>query len=305
MRKALDEYPVPSIETSPAPENLSDEARRSLASLGYVSGTAAPIVRKDAPRPADMVHLLPTVDAASGLFVQERYAEAIPLLRKILAADPNNLDAALRLATSHSSLGQEAQALEAFKRAAAIAPKSPDARLYLALHYARGKSWKQSIPILERIVEEQPERLAAIEGLAAVREKQGWLLDAVRLRQKAFSLRPATGPELAALGNLAMAAGETNAAIDAFEKAGRLQGAAFRHDLELGVLLLAARRLPEAATALDRVPSSHPDYPMALFKRAQVSVLLNEPDRAARIETARRHADATTRPLIANERLFR
>jgi hypothetical protein len=44
---------------------------------------------------------------------------------------------------------------------------------------------------------------------------------------------------------------------------------------------------------------------MALFKRAQVSVLLNEPDQAARIEAARRHADATTRELIARERLFR
>jgi hypothetical protein len=44
---------------------------------------------------------------------------------------------------------------------------------------------------------------------------------------------------------------------------------------------------------------------MALFKRAQVSVLLNEPDRAARIEAARRGADATTRALIATERLFK
>jgi hypothetical protein len=43
---------------------------------------------------------------------------------------------------------------------------------------------------------------------------------------------------------------------------------------------------------------------MALFKRAQVSVLLNEPDQAARIERARARADATTRPLIARERLF-
>ena len=34
---------------------------------------------------------------------------------------------------------------------------------------------------------------------------------------------------------------------------------------------------------------------MALFKRAQVSVLLNEPDAAARIARARRGADATTR----------
>jgi hypothetical protein len=44
---------------------------------------------------------------------------------------------------------------------------------------------------------------------------------------------------------------------------------------------------------------------MALFKRAQVSVLLNESDSAARIEAARRRANATTRQLIDNERLFR
>jgi hypothetical protein len=43
---------------------------------------------------------------------------------------------------------------------------------------------------------------------------------------------------------------------------------------------------------------------MALFKRAQVSVLLDEPDKVARIEAARRHADGTTRELINRERLF-
>jgi hypothetical protein len=36
-----------------------------------------------------------------------------------------------------------------------------------------------------------------------------------------------------------------------------------------------------------------------------VSVLLQEADRDARIQHARERADATTRPLIANERLFR
>jgi tetratricopeptide (TPR) repeat protein len=304
MRKALDDYPVPSIETGGSSKALSDEARRSLASLGYVSGTAAPLVRSDAPRPADMVALFPVVDAASTLFVQERFADAIPLLKKILAKDPHNLDAALRLATSHSSLGQDAQALEAFRTAAAIAPKSVDARLYLALHYARGAGWTQAVPILERIVDEQPERLAAIEGLASVREKQGRLPEAIALRQRAHSLEAPAASELVDLGRLAMEAGQTTAAIDALEKARSQQGSSFAHDLELGVLYLDARRLPEARGALDRVPASHPAYPMALFKRAQVSVLLNEPDRAERIAAARRHADATTRELIKQERLF-
>jgi choline-sulfatase len=304
MRKALDDYPVPSPDAARTPENLSEEARRSLASLGYVSGTSAPVVRKDAPRPVEMVSLFPSLDAASNLFVQRRYTEAIPLLKSILAADPHNLDAALRLATSYSMLKQDAQALETFRQAAAMAPRSPDARLYLALHYARGKDWPEAVPILEQAVQESPDRVAAVEGLALVREKQGRLDEAVELRRKVVTLRVPSPAELVDLGELAMRAGQTGAAIDAFTKARGLQGSAFRHDLELGVLYLDARRLPEARDALDQVPSSHPGYPMALFKRAQVSVLLNEPDRAERIERARRYADATTRPLIARERLF-
>ena len=43
---------------------------------------------------------------------------------------------------------------------------------------------------------------------------------------------------------------------------------------------------------------------MALFKRAQVSVLLNEPDREQRVRQAWNAADEVTRPLIENERLF-
>ena len=304
LRKALDDYPVPSPEAARAPENLSDEARRNLASLGYVSASAPPVVRKDAPRPADMVGLFDTLEKASGLFVAERYAQAIPLLERILAADPYNLDAALRLATAHSSLGQDAKALAAFKRAATMAPRSPDVRTYLALHYARGKDWPQAVPLLERIVAESPERLPAVEALASVRERQGRIEEAIALRQQIATLRAPTAGDQVRLGQLAMQAQQTTLAIESFEGARSKVGASFTHDLELGVLYLSARRFTDARSALDRVPPSHPEYPMALFKRAQVSVLLKEPDSAARIARARQHADPTTRELIARERLF-
>jgi arylsulfatase A-like enzyme/Tfp pilus assembly protein PilF len=304
VRTALDDYPVPSPESARAPENLDDEARRRLASLGYISAGAAPLVRKDAPRPADMVHVIEMLERASGLFVNEQYAAVIPVLQKILAADARNLDATLRLATAHSALGHEQLALTAFKQAAAIAPRSPDVTLYLALHYARGRDWERAVPLLERIVSETPERLPAVEALAAIRERQGRAVEAVALRQKIYSLRKPTAAELVHLGELAMSAGQTPAAIEAFEKAKVIQGMSFGHELELGVLYMAAQRLEDAKASLDRVPSSSPGYAMALFKRAQVSVLLGEPDRAARIAAARQRADATTGPLIARERLF-
>jgi choline-sulfatase len=305
MRDALRDYPVPAPNGPPASDALGDEAKKQLASLGYVSSGAAPVVRADAPRPADRTALLEELEKASGLFVREEYTAVIPLLRRIVAADPGNLDAWLSLATAHSSLGQDARAEAAFEEAARLAPGSEDVRTYRALHYARGRDWPRAVPLLERIVAESPQRLPALEALAVIRERQARPADAVALRLRVYALRDPSPEERVALGILAMAAGRTADATLALEQARSAQGARFGHHLELGVLYLAARRFNEARDALDRVPASHPGYPMALFKRAQVSVLLEEPDRAARIEAARQRADAATRPLIANERLFR
>jgi choline-sulfatase len=304
VRAALRDYPLPSAQAATTTEELDEEGRRKLASLGYIASTVKPVIRANAPRPADMTALYPILDEAAALFVAERYAEAIPLLERILAADPTNLDAALRLATSHSSLGHDAEAREAFRRAESIAPDSADVRTYLALHLARGRDWPQAVPMLERIVAETPNKVPALEALALVRERQGRPEDAITLRQKLYSLRAPSGPELVALGALAMQTGKTDLAIESFTRARAAQGGAFHNDLELGVVLLAAGRLEEARDALDRVPASHPGQAMALFKRAQVSVLLREPDAQARIAAARAGADDVTRALIERERLF-
>lgn len=278
VRNALYDYPVPKPGAAPEPTSLGAEDRKKLASLGYVSGGSTPVVRKDAPRPADMVGLLTDIERVSGLFVAERYAEAIPLLTKIRARDPNNLDAVLRLATAHSALGHGAQADAMFAAAAQLAPDSNDVKVYRALHQAKGRDWQQAIPALEQAYKDTPDRQPVVEALASIRERQG---------------------------RAAMESGDTAAATVGFEQARTLRGGRFAYDLELGVLYLAALRLPDAAAALDRVPSASPGYAMALFKRAQVSVLMKEPNAPARIALAKQHADATTAKLIQSERLFR
>lgn len=278
VRNALYDYPVPTPGASPEPASLGADDRQKLASLGYVSGGATPVIRKDAPRPADMVSLLVDVERVSTMFVRGQYAQAVPLLLRIRAKDPYNLDATLRLATAYSSLGRGGEADAMFARAAEIAPSSPDVKVYRALHQARGADWRAAVPVLEQAFRDTPDREPVVAALASIRERQG---------------------------RLAMDAGDTAAATAAFEQARSLRGDRFTYDLELGVLYLAARRLPEARAALDRVPPMSPGYAMALFKRAQVSVLLKEPDAKARIAAATAHADAVTRPLIQSERLFR
>jgi tetratricopeptide (TPR) repeat protein len=305
VRKSLSEYPVPSLTETAAGKTLDEESRKQLASLGYVTADVKPVVRQDAPRPRDMARLFPIFDAASGAFERGEYKTAIPLLQQILSADPHNLMAALRLAAAHSALGQNDAALAAFAKAESIAPRSPDVRRYLALHHAKSGATERAGPMLEQILIETPDWLPALEALADIREKQGQLEETLRLRRRIHGLKPPNAAELLREGQLAMAVGDTPTAIAAFEQARTMQGAAFRNDLELGVLYLAARRYDEARNALDRVSANDRAYPMALFKRAQVSVVLNESDRAERIRRARQHADATTRELIARERLFR
>src|SRR5207302_8005543 len=131
-RAALQEYPIPSVDAQVSASNLSSEEQHKLAALGYVSSVAKPVVRADAPRPADMAPMFPILDEAARLFVHEQYARSIPLLEQILAKDPHNLDAALRLATAHSALGHEREAFAAYRRAEAHAPKSPDVRTDMA-----------------------------------------------------------------------------------------------------------------------------------------------------------------------------
>ena len=125
------------------------------------------------------------------------------------------------------------------------------------------------------------------------------------LRRKVYALRAPTAPELAELGELQMGLGRTGPAIDAFERAKAAAPGRFANDFELGLLYLDARRFTDARDALDRVGPTHPSTRWRSSSARRSSVLLNEPDRQARIQRARQHADATTRPLIERERLFR
>jgi choline-sulfatase len=293
------------IGASPAIAPLADEERKRLASLGYIASDGAPTaVPAHAPRAAAMTHLFGELDSASRAFANADYGAAARHFRRILRDDPGNLMAAVRLAVAESFLGDDRAALDGFALARRIDPESIEVRHYLAMHHLKEGRRELAEPLFDQVLAAQPDRLAALEGLARIRATQGRLPEAAALFERAVALSGSPGPLLAELGRTRMAMGDTPAAIAAFERARRTQAAEFRHDLELGVLYLAANRTAEAGEALDRVPPSHPGYPMALFKRAQASVLLAEPDRGDRIRAALEHADATTRPLILRERLF-
>ena len=305
LARAVAGYPMPGAAAAPAASPSGEEERRRLASLGYlVSGEAPGAIPEGAPRPADMTPFFADLDAAALAFGGGRYALAAQHFERVLSRDPGNLMAAVQLAACRSLLGQERPALAGFEVARRIDPRSVEVRHYLGLHHLTYGEYELAAPLLESVVAAQPDRLAAIEGLAQVRVHQGRTAEAATLLERAVPLSRSPGARLVEAGLLRMGLGETGPALAALERAHELQGEAFQRNLELGVLYLSARRLDDARAALDRVPPDHPAAAMALFKRAQVSVLLSEPDSRKRIRAAWERADPSTRKLIADERLF-
>jgi tetratricopeptide (TPR) repeat protein len=298
--RALDD---PGDETETR-ESLSQKTVDRLASLGYVGTSGRPVLRDKAPNPRDMVHIYRDLDIGSGHFTRQNYAAAIEVFSRILEVDPHNFMAAMRLAVAHSVTDQEEQAQHFFERARSINPASIDLRHYHAMHYLRNRRYELAEPLFESVLLEMPERLPALQGLMNIYARQGKEEKVMQLLEKIVTIKDAPGKELVQLGQMRMARGDTKAAIRAFELAREALGRQFRQDLELGVLYLADGRFSEAASSLDKVPRFHPAYPMALFKRAQVSVLLGEADRDARVRKAWQQADDMTRRLILSERLF-
>jgi tetratricopeptide (TPR) repeat protein len=295
---------LPDLEEATSGDTLDQETRKQLAVLGYVGWESPAPVREGAPNPRDMTYLFRDLDEGSELFVREEYEASIKVFERVLAEDPGNLMVTVRLAVAYSILGNDERALQLFSRAEEIHPGSIDLQHYLAMHHFRFQRWDLAGPLFEKVLTVMPKKLPALEALARMREGQGRYAEAARLMERVVALKESPAAEWIRLGELEMALADTPAAIRAFEEARRLQGEAFDRYLELGVCYLAVHGFAAAAEALDLVPENHPGYAMALFKRAQVSVLLGEPEWRDRVRFAYERADPQIRQLIENEPLF-
>ena len=171
------DYPMPVARTAAA--RRADEPRRGGAAQAREPRlrerrTPQPVVRKDAPRPADMAPPLRRPRQGVGALRARGVRPGDSPARE----DPGrgSLQPRRGAAPRDRALGARARRRRRSRRssrAEAIAPGSPDVRTYLALHYARGSEWQQAVPLLEQVVAESPDRLPALEALAVVRERQG------------------------------------------------------------------------------------------------------------------------------------
>ena len=138
---------------------------------------------------ADMVRLFEIIDKASGLFVQERTptpsrcsSESSPAIRTI-STQPSGWRRHIHCSGTNNRPSMRSDVHRA-------SPAVDRCSNLLGLHYARGRDWQPAAPLLEQVIAEAPERLVAIDALAAIREREGNRAAALALRQKAEPSSP-------------------------------------------------------------------------------------------------------------------
>ena len=108
----------------------------------------------------------------------KQYPKAIKAYRDALLSDPLAFNAAFGLGTVYRIQEQRAEAMEAFKRAAAINPGHQDSYLQAAELAFQLKRYDEAEKILDRAIARSPYNPASAELMARIRYAQTRLAEA-------------------------------------------------------------------------------------------------------------------------------
>ena len=154
-----------------APATVDPETRERLAALGYIgSFTQAPRAAGEAlPDPKDKIEIFNLMTSAHESKGGEESTAAIARLKKVLAQDPNILDAWVMLGNEYSRKRDFRAALQQYQRALAINPDYDLATINLANAYRALGEYESALLGYERYLVRDPKN-------ALVRYQMGELL---------------------------------------------------------------------------------------------------------------------------------
>ena len=117
---------------------LDRETLEKLASLGYVGGGAEPVPAAAGaarPDPKDMIAVFNRLRRMPNAVREGRFAEALPVLRAALAADPRNAFAQLLLGSSYKGMNDFRRAIVEYRKYLELVPTSANGHALMASCY--------------------------------------------------------------------------------------------------------------------------------------------------------------------------
>ena len=127
--------------------------------VGFIVGVIAGIkyTSSDVRKPvAQMTQPEGGPGPQSGPAPQPVSAEEINMLENAVKADPNNLNALVRLGNIYFDANQPQKAIDAYERALKIDPKNADVRTDMAIMYRNLKDYDRAIKELKQVAADNP-----------------------------------------------------------------------------------------------------------------------------------------------------
>ena len=298
LSAALDAVKATTVSTS---TTLDEEARRKLASLGYIAPTNATAANGPRPNPETMAPLFRKFEQAHLLLVTHREKEALPILEQLARDDANNAVFRATLAQAWRQQGNLKRAIELYREAAAQTPDDPEAWYNLAAAFQdAGDQEKAGTAIAEalRLDKKRPE---AHNVLGIALASTGQPAAAIGEFQKAIDIDPRNARAYNNLGNVLRAMNRPDDAAQAYRKSIEL-APRYPDPLNgLGTLAVQRDRPAEALPLFDKAIALAPNFFEARLNRG-IALQLSG-DRAGAIrEYESLLRDAGSRPDLAPQR---
>jgi arylsulfatase A-like enzyme/Flp pilus assembly protein TadD len=320
LRAWLEWYLAP--ESGATPQPISPEVAERLRSLGYLQGPGAGPGQGSGADPKDRITAYKAIMDARTLAARYEPERAIPLLERVAAEEPRNLEIRRLLASTYAMARRLEKAMELYRDLVAEAPdewryveeavrvallqgdtawarrtwdeaatRDPDrAGLWLLraeIAEARGDTAAALAACREEIRRHPEEAAAAWTRLGSLLRLRGRSEEARRALRSALALDPGQASALAELAELAFAQGDTARGDSLMLAALSLDPFEPQANFRKGLRASEADDLYEARQAYERAVRAQPEFAAAHVNLGNVYLKTGQPGAALReYETA-------------------
>jgi tetratricopeptide (TPR) repeat protein len=213
---------------------------------------------------------------------QKKYPDAIIQYRNAVAADGSSGPTRYKLANAYSVIGDQANAMREYVRAADLMPADQPAQIRAGQYLLRAQQYPEAKARAAAVLEKDPKNLEGLvlmgNALAALKDFDG----AISEIEEAIDQDPKQTLWYANLGLIQMANENIAAAKDAFERAVKADPKSLVAHTALANFRWSQKQFPEAETELQRAYELDPKSAPLLKALATFYVGTRKPDQAER-----------------------
>jgi arylsulfatase A-like enzyme/Tfp pilus assembly protein PilF len=223
----LDAFRQKTSSSREAPTSVVDpEAQEKLAALGYVAsnGNVSGSGAKDSGAdPKDKIEIVSLTNQTNFLMEDQRYQEAVPVLQRLIAAEPEASRPYVQLGQCLILLKDFPKAVPALRKIVASRPDLTISHFQLGMALLASEDVAGAVPELEIAVARDPRWERARLMLATAYLQTDRVPDAVKQCEKVLEFDPNHYPTNLMLGRILLLSGDAEAALPKLENAAALQ----------------------------------------------------------------------------------